>query len=147
MDIYSDLNFKEYVYIPFCLGLISKYPYYPQLKASLESIFSSLEIDEKESNNAYNIISYIIKSILSPVKNTKVSFPLPYINRFCEIYYPYFKDILLFGNNPMIILEHFSINNIICFLKLILNEQKIIVVGNNMDLVSQVTLLDKIIYI
>ena len=140
LDIYSDLNFKEYVYIPFCLGLISKYPYYPQLKASLESIFASLENDENESYNAYKIISYIIKSVPSPIKNSKVSFPLPYINRFSEIYYPYFKDILLFGNNPMIILENFSNNNIICFLKLILNEQKIIVVGNNMDLISQVIL-------
>ena len=40
----------------------------------------------------------------------------------------------------MLILEHFSINNIICILRLILFEQKILVIGKDIDLISQIIL-------
>ena len=140
LGIYSDLNFKEYVYIPFCFGLISKYPFYPQIKSCLESIFNGFKNVESDPNKIYNLITFIIRSIPVPPNNSRVTFPLPYINRICEINYPYYQDIFLFGNDPMIILEHFSINNIIAFMKLLLFEQKIIVVGKDMDIVSQVIL-------
>ena len=42
LDMYSKLNFQEYVYIPFCLGIISKYPYYHQMEKCLESIFLTI---------------------------------------------------------------------------------------------------------
>ena len=140
LEIYSNLNFKEYVYIPYCFGLISKYPYYPQIKNSLESIFTLFKNMESDPYKIYNLITYIIKSIPIPHKNAKVTFSLPYINRICEITYPYFNDIFLFGNDPMLIFEYFSINNIISIIKLLLFEQKILVVGKDMDIISQVIL-------
>jgi hypothetical protein len=135
-DIYGNLNFKEYVYIPYCFGLISKYPYYPQIKSSLESIFTPFKNMESDPNKIYNLITYIIKTIPVPPENAKVTFSLPYINRMCEITYPYFNDIFLFGNDPMIIFEYFSINNIISIIKLLLFEQKILVVGKDMDIIE-----------
>ena len=140
LEIYSNLNFKEFVYIPFCFGLISKYPYYPQIKNSLESIFAGFRNMESDPSKIYNLITYIIKSIPIPPNNAKVTFPLPYINRICEINYPYFRDVFLFGNDPMIIFEYLSINNIINIIKLLLFEQKIIVIGKDMDIISQVIL-------
>ena len=140
LEIYSNLNFKEFVYIPFCFGLISKYPYYPQIKNSLESIFSGFRNMESDPSKIYNLITYIIKSIPIPPNNAKVTFSLPYINRICEINYPYFKDVFLFGNEPMIIFEHLSINNIINIIKLLLFEQKLIVIGKDMDIISQIIL-------
>ena len=131
-------NFKENVYIPFCLGLISKYPFYPQIEKSLKSIFETIKNSQNEANKINNLIMYLLKSIPVPHKNSKVSFSLPFINKICEIHYPYFQDILLFGNNPMIILEHFSINNIISIFKLLIFEQKIIVIGEDMDKISEI---------
>ncbi len=140
LEIYSDCNFKENVYIPFCLGLISKYPFYPQIEKSLKSIFETIKNSPNEANKINNLIMYLLKSIPVPHKNSKVSFSLPFINKICEIHYPYFQDILLFGNNPMIILEHFSINNIISIFKLLIFEQKIIVIGEDMDKISEIIL-------
>ena len=40
----------------------------------------------------------------------------------------------------MIILEHFSINNIISIFKLLIFEQKIIVIGEDMDKISEIIL-------
>ena len=140
LDIYSQCNYKDYIYIPFCLGLISKYPYYPQLEQSLISIFETLKNSENEPSKIYNLINYILNSIPAPHKNSKVSFALPYINRICEINYPYFQDVLLFGNNPMVILEHISITNIICIFKLLILEQKILVIGKDMDKISEIIL-------
>ena len=31
LEIYSQCNYRDYIYIPFCLGIISKYPYYHQM--------------------------------------------------------------------------------------------------------------------
>ena len=140
LEIYSQCNYRDYIYIPFCLGIISKYPYYHQMENSLISIFETIKYSEDNTSKIYNLINYIINSIPSPPKNSKVSFSLPYINRICEIYYPYFQDVLLFGNNPMIILEHFSITNIMCIFKLLLLEQKILVIGKDMDKISEIIL-------
>ena len=140
LDVYSECNFKENVYIPFCLGLISKYPYYPQMEKSLSSIFEGINNMKSETNIINNLITYILRSIPTPPKNSKISFALPYTNKICEIYYPYFHDILLYGNNPMIILEYFSINNIICIFKLLILEQKVLVIGKDMDKISEIIL-------
>ena len=140
LEIYSECNFKENVYIPFCLGLISKFPYYPQLEKSLQSIFETIKHSENETNKINTLIFYLLKSLPIPHKNSKVSFSLPYINKICDINYPYFQDILSFGNNPMVILEHFSINNIISIFKLLIFEQKIIVIGKDMDKISEIIL-------
>ena len=50
LDMYSKLNFQEYVYIPFCLGIISKYPYYHQMEKCLESIFLTIKNESKFIN-------------------------------------------------------------------------------------------------
>ena len=31
LEMYQKLGFNEYVYIPFCLGIISKFPYYDKV--------------------------------------------------------------------------------------------------------------------
>ena len=40
----------------------------------------------------------------------------------------------------MIILEYFSINNIICIFKLLILEQKVLVIGKDMDKISEIIL-------
>ena len=137
---YSELNFRENVYVPFCLCLISKYPFYEEMEKCLESIMLSINNYETTPEELNQLITYIIESIPAPPAKSKISFALPYLNRLCEIQRPYFEDILQYGNNPTILLKYLSINSIINIFKLLIFEQKILVVGKDNDIVSQIIL-------
>jgi hypothetical protein len=54
LKTYKELELKQFAYIPYCLALISKYPYIKQIKQSLECIFKLIEYqgynDELELN-------------------------------------------------------------------------------------------------
>ena len=141
INIYIELSTKRnYVYIPFCLCLISKYPFIEQMEKCLESIMMSINGKEPNLIDLNELITYIVKSIPAPPYQSKIYFPLPYFNKFIEIQQPYFRDIAQFGDNPIIILNHFSISHILCLFKLLIFEQKVIVVGKNNDLISQIIL-------
>ena len=137
----TNISMKDYLYVPFCACLVSKYPYFKQMDKALKSILITLKNKTLEPQDFNGIISYIVKSIPIPTKNTNVSFVLPYINKICDIRYPYIEEVLQFGNNNLyIILSKLSVNHIICIFKLILFEQKIIVIGKNNDIISQIIL-------
>ena len=140
LDLYSKLLFRDKVYIPFCLCLISKYPFYEQMEKCLETIMISINYYDNSPEELNQLINYVVKSIPIPTINSKISFALPHFNKMCEIQSPYFEDILKFGNDPLLILKHLSINNIILFFKLLLFEQKILVVGKDNDIISQIIL-------
>ena len=137
-NYYTNLNFRENVYIPFCLCLVSKYPFYEQMEKCLESIMISLINAKTTIEELHRLITYIVESIPAPPKQSKISFALPYIKKICEIQYPYFENILQIGDNPIMILKNnFSISLIIYVFKLLILEQKILVVGKDNDTVSQ----------
>ena len=140
LEIYSDLIFRENVYIPFCLCLISKFPFFDQMEKSLESILISINDCNTTSEELNQLIAYIVKSIPVPPLKSKVSFALPHINKLCEIKQLYFEDILQYGDNPTIIFKHLSINHIVCLFKLLIFEQKILIVGKDNDIISQIIL-------
>ena len=139
LTIFENLYSNENVYVPYCLCLISKYPFIKQMEKCLESIMISINNNENP-NELNKLITYIIKSIPSPPNESKIFFPLPYTNQLVEIQQPYFRDITEFGDNPLIILKNLSVNHIICLFKLLIFEQKILVVGKNNDLISQIIL-------
>ena len=93
-NFYSNLVFRENVYIPFCLCLVSKYPFYEQMEKCLESIMISLINNKTTIEELHQLITYIIESIPAPPKESKISFGLPYVQKICEIQYPYFENIL-----------------------------------------------------
>ena len=137
----KEKNMSNYVYIPYCLCLISRYPYIQQMEKCLESIMIS--INNKNGNNTdylNKVITYIVKSIPAPPYNAKILFPLLYDNKYVEIKQPYFKDIIEFGDNPLIILNLLSIQNILYLFKLLVFEQNLVIVGNNNDIISQIIL-------
>ena len=141
INVYQELSSKrKYVYIPFCLCLISKYPFIEQMEKCLESIMMSINGKEPNLVDLNELITYIVKSIPAPPYQSKIYFPLPYFNKFIEIQHPYFRDIAQFGDNPIMILNHFSISHILCLFKLLIFEQKVLIVGKNNDLISQIIL-------
>ena len=140
IEMFSEFCSRDYVYIPYCLCLISKYPFFSLMEKCLESIMITINNDKISPMQLNELIAYIVKSIPSPPLKSKVSFALPYINKFCEIQQLYFEDILQYGDNPSIIFKHLSINHIICLFKLLIFEQKILIVGKDNDIISQIIL-------
>ena len=51
---------------------------------------------------------------------------------------PKYKDYILYGDNPCILLEYLSLDEIFIIMRLLLFEQKILLVGNNYDLIAQI---------
>ena len=137
----KEKNMSNYVYIPYCLCLISRYPYIQQMEKCLESIMISINNTNGKNIDYLNrVIAYIVKSIQAPPYNAKILFPLLYDNKYAEIKQPYFKDIIELGDNPIIIFNYLSIQNILYLFKLLIFEQSLVIVGKNNDIVSQIIL-------
>ena len=140
LNILGDFSKKEYINVPYCLCLISKYPFIEQMEKCLESIVMSINDEKVDIKDLNKYISYIVSSIPAPPNHCKILFPLAYHYKLVEIQYPYFKDINQFGDNPLILLKYLSESNILILFKLLVFEQKIIIVGKDNDLISQIIL-------
>ena len=139
LEEYGELNFREAVYVPFCISLISKYPYFNQMEKCLESIRIMLANYNAKSKEINDLIHYIVKSIPIPPVNTKLKFPLPFTPEFIDIMSPYYQDMCLFGSDITCLINLFSIENIIFIFRLMIFEQKILFVDNEYDRLSEVT--------
>ena len=126
------------IYIPFCICLLSKYPFFTQMEKCLESLRFTIANHRINPSEIYKLLVYLTKSVPIPPVGTRLNFPLPYYPDFISINQPKYKDIFLFGDNPSIILEYLSVEEIIIILRLLLFEQKVLLVGNNYDIISQI---------
>ena len=131
----QELGFCENIYIPYCISLISKYPYINQMEKCLNSIYLLL-IDNKYNNNIINeFISYLIDSIPSPIINTSLLFNIPFEKKKIILYSPFSSN--QFNNiNYLNLLSHFNIDNIINIFRLLLFEQKILFVDDDLKRMS-----------
>ena len=139
LEEYGELNFREAVYVPFCISLISKYPYFNQMEKCLESIRIMLSNYNAKSKEINDLIHYIVKSIPIPPVNTKLKFPLPFTPEFIDIMSPYYQDMCLLGSDITCLINLFTIDNIIFIFRLMIFEQKILFVDNEYDRLSEVT--------
>ena len=138
-QLMETINNSEYIYIPYCISLLSKYPYFTQIEKCLESMRFTLDNYNLNPSEIYNLIIYYVKSIPIPPIGATLFFPIPYCHEIISINQPYYKDIILFGDNPAILLEYLTVEEIILVFRLLLFEQKIIIVGNNYDAITQLT--------
>ena len=110
------------------------------MEKCLESIILSINNNKNSLETVNELIAYIVKSIPIPCHQSEVSFSLPYYNELISIREPYFKDMIGFGDNPIIILQNMSIENIYYIFLLLIYEQKILIVGKFNDIISQMIL-------
>ena len=136
-DLLQKLNLKN-IYIPFGICLLSQYPFFNQIEKCLESLRFAIANNNSNPNEIYDLLVYLIKSIPIPSPGTNLNFPLPYFSELITINQPKYKDIFLFGDNPTIILEYFSVEEIIIIMRLLLFEQKILIIGNNYEILSHI---------
>ena len=140
LEFCQDLGFREYVYIPYCLCLISKYPYSLEMERCLQSIFQIIQSDNNENFTINDVIMYLIHSVPIPDKNNLIKFYLPYCNKSIS----FRKSTNINGLNIMNIdfaklTTIFSINNIIIIFRLLLSEKKILFIDDDYSVLSKVT--------
>ena len=138
LEFCQNLGFLEYVYVPFCLCIISRYPYINQMLKCLESIYKILA-DNNDSFLINETIMYLINSIPIPKRDAKLRFYIPYYPTHIEITSPKYKDMSLLNNNYSLLLQLFPIDNIITIFRLMIFEKKILFLDKNYDTISKVT--------
>ena len=147
LKICKELDFKNSVYIPYCLALISRYPYENQIKQCIDCIFKIIEYQIKDKNLKINeLLMYLIHSIPIPNTNSIVKFNLPYFtyiennknNNIITLEPPSFKDINILNSNIIELLKIFRIKNIIRIIRLLLFEKKIVFIDSDYSRLSNV---------
>ena len=136
----QDLGFKDVVYVPYCLCLISKFPYIRQMEVCLQSLYKIMSgFKTNGSDNINEIIMFLINSIPIPLINTRLKFYLPFCPHGIEINCPRYKDMNILNYNLTNLLTLFSVENIITIFRLMLFEKKILFVDKEYNRLSEVT--------
>ena len=136
----AELANRDIVSIPFCICLISKYPYVQEMKSCLKGIYTILN-NENSTNCDFiinDIIMYLINSIPIPAKNTKVKFLMPFSNNYIELDCPKLDDINIMNLSASKLLKYFTIDNLIIIFKLLITEKKILLIDNDYEKLSAV---------
>ncbi len=136
LEIFSKLNFREIVYIPFCICLISKYPFFNQMKKCLESIEIFIAHHSSDLNKFLDLLKYILEIIPIPNEKNKIKFALPFLHELEEIKCPIYKDFNIINLDMRIIFYKLSIEHILLIFRLILFEQKIVFIDDNLGRLS-----------
>ena len=140
LEFSQELGFRDIVFVPFCICLISKYPYVQEMQKCLKSIYTIIKNENNvESNILINdLIMYLINSIPIPSKNTKIKFLLPYYNNCIDIDCPKLEDINIMNLSASWLLKYFSIDNLIIIFRLLITEKKILLIDNDYERLSTV---------
>ena len=139
LEKFGELNFREIVNVPFCLCLISRYPFFNLMEKCLESIKQVISDYNSTGDELHKLVKYIVKEIPFPKQHYKIEFPLPLTPDINELTYPYFEDLTFLGPNPALLLNYFSVENIILIFRLILFEQKILFIDSELQRLGEVT--------
>ena len=140
LEFCQDLGFREYVYIPYCICLISKYPYSLEMEKGLQSIFKVLTDEKKEYNFEINdLILYLMNSIPIPEKNSLVKFYLPYVEKDISLINTTINGLNIVNIDFSKLTHIFSISNILIIFRLLLSEKKILFIDDDYTTLSKVT--------
>ena len=141
LEFCEGLGFRDIVYIPWCICLISKYPYISELDKCLESIYGVLEAKQGLLDFEINdLIMYLINSIPVPDKNMCIQFFLPYSNNpKTEIHCPKIDDISITNSNYIAIFKYLSVDNIILIFRLLLAEKKLLFIHDDYTELTNIT--------
>ena len=140
LEFSQELGFRDYVFVPFCICLISKYPYVQEMQKCLKSIYTIIKNGNNDESNIVinNLIMYLINAIPIPAKKTQIKFLVPYQNNCIDINCPKLDDINIMNLSSSWLLKYFSIDNIILIFKLLITEKKILLIDNDYERLSTI---------
>ena len=145
LEFCQELGFRDYVYIPFCLSIISRYPYPYEMSRSLQSILNVMSEEEiisflRNDFKINDLIMYLVNSVPIPIeKNTRVKFYIPFFEEGITLKCPKIDEINLLNINYIRLLDLFSIENLIIIIRLLLFEKKILFIDDDYTRLSEVT--------
>ena len=143
----QELGFRDFVFIPYAMVLVSRYPYINQMKTCLNVIYKIMSNEENISKNysgnkksilIKELLSYLIYSIPIPKINTEISFNLPFISEKIKLSSPKAQINDLENINFTYIISKFCPENIIRIYQLMLFEQKILFINKDLNNISTV---------
>ena len=136
----QELGNRDIIFVPFCICLISKYPYVKQMQKCLNSIYTILNQNEENSPIIINdLITYLIHAIPIPSKNTNVNFLIPYQKNCIELDCPKLEDINIMSASATELLKNFSIDNLVVIFRLLITEKKILLIDEDYERLSKVS--------
>ena len=138
----QELGFRDYVYVPFCICLISKYPYVLPMKKCLQSIYTLITTNTgifKEKCKLTNLIMHIINSVPIPDMHNCVQFYIPYFGAGIEIKCPKFNDLKIMNTKISDLVSLFSIEYIVTIFRLLLFEKKVLFIDDDYTRLCNVT--------
>jgi len=144
LQLCEKYGFKDFVYLPYGASLVSKHPIAGKMEKFLELIVNSMSNSITNSKETFNyeevnkILKNLINEIILPPMNTKVLFYLPYCFTPFELYGASLANPPEINFSTKFLLEIFSIENIMQIHHLMLLEQKIIFIGEEQSLISEV---------
>ena len=141
LNFCEELGFRDIVYIPCCLCLISKYPYISELDKCLETIYRLMEAKQGVLDFEINdLIMYLINSIPIPDKNMNIQFFLPFCNNpRIEIQCPTVDDVSIMNSNYIGIFKYLSVDNIVLIFRLLLSEKKLLFIHDDYTELTNIT--------
>ena len=140
------MDLEIFVYIPYCICLISKYPYVEQIKKCLQSIYYLLtekreESDKKNNELVNKLIIHLINSVPIPEIETIVQFYIPYNEEnHITIKYPKLNDLKIMNSSLSNLLKFFPIDLIIYIFRLLIFEKRILFIDDDYTRLSDITI-------
>ena len=140
LDFCQELGFRDIVYIPFCICLISKYPYTKELENCLDTIYRIMAQEPGKLNFEINeLIMYLIHSVPIPIKNMRIRFYIPYNSSKMELLCPKVDDVSIMNSTFTKLFDYLSIDNIILVFRLLLSEKKILFIHDDYTELTNIT--------
>ena len=140
LDFCNEIGFRDIVYIPYCICLISKYPYIKELEYCLDTIYRIMAQDTDKLNFQINdLIMYLIHSVPIPIKNMKIRFYIPYNNIKMELLCPKVDDVSIMNSTFTQLFDYLSVDNIILVFRLLLSEKKILFIHDDYTELTNIT--------
>ena len=136
----NEINSRNYFYVPYCLCLISKFPFFYQMEKCLESIMETLKSTKIENDELNEVITFLVRSIPAPYVNTSVIFPVPNCSDVIELIPCFYQELTLYGDNPISLLDNIKVSNLVLLFRLLLFEQKILLISDDYDKLTKVSL-------
>ena len=138
LKICSDFFFNEYIYIPSCICLLSRFPYAKQMEKCLEVVLK-LSCDDLFTKDDINrMILHLIREIPIPPPNKRLMFFVPYLFNPIEICGILYRNLPILNYHLKILIDLFSIENIILVHHLMLSESKILFVTDSFAILTEI---------
>ena len=141
LEFCQELANRDFVFIPCCLCLISKYPYTLELEKCLDTIYNIIGAKSGSLKFEINdLIMYLIHSIPVPDKNMEIQFYIPYCNNpKIELQCPKSDDISIMNSDFIGLFKYLSVDNIILIFRLLLSERKVLFIHDDYTELTNIT--------